>query len=315
MANCNSLFSIYIEEISISRYKIEKMQKSKEALRKRIKKYFDENHPNYLPKFFIQGSYKMKNGIRTHEDICDLDDGIYFFRQPDVNSTTLQSWVRKAVEGFTGSLPEHRKKCIRSTFVNDYEIDHPVYYKIEGQEYKLAVKNNDWENSDPKAMIDWFNGKKDKNGQLVRITKYLKSWCDNKKNRMPNGLCMTILASNVKERIVYSDRDDITLTDTLKEIKKLLDLKFSCIVPVTPKDDLFEDYDSVRKNNFLSSLKEFIDDANSALKEHNELKASKLWRRHLGDKFPFGEDKEETTVRNQSLYLGGVSSNPYGRII
>jgi hypothetical protein len=300
-----------MDEISIPDSKNDRMKKSKKALREKIRKYFKENHSEYVPKFFVQGSHEMKSGIRTKDDICDLDDGIYFFRSPDVAATTLQTWVKDAVDGHTGTTPEHRKKCIRDIFYHDYEIDHPVYYKIDGQEYKLAIKNTGWEDSDPKAMIDWFNNQKDGKGQLIRIVKDLKGWCDNKRNRMPNGLAMTILASNARNKFTYNDRDDITLRDTLKEIKKVLDVNFSCIVPVTPFDDLFADYDDTRKNNFIDHLKSFIEDADAALKEPNELKASKLWRKHLGDRFPLGEDKEETSARNSSLLLGGATSYPF----
>jgi hypothetical protein len=311
MANCSKQFGIYHSDISIPSLKKERMKTSKKALRDKIRKHFKEMHPEYVPKFFIQGSDKMKNGIRTKDDICDLDDGVYFFRQPDVTATTLQTWVKDAVDGHTSTSAEHRKKCIRTPFVKDYEIDHPVYYKVDGQEYKLAVKNTGWEDSDPKAMIDWFNGKKDKNGQLVRITMSLKGWCDNIRHRMPNGLAMTILASNAKARFIYNDRDDITLRDTLKEIKKALNNEFTCIVPVTPKDDLFADYDDTRKNHFLEALDKFIEDADAALKESNELKATKLWCKHLGDRFPLGEDKEENSTRNNSLYAGGITSYPF----
>jgi hypothetical protein len=314
MANCSKLFQTYIEELSIPGPKNDRMNKSKKALRERIRKYFKDYHPEYDPKFFIQGSHKMKSGIRTKDDICDLDDGVYFFRKPDVTATTLQTWIRDAVDGHTNTSPEHRKKCIRSIFYHDYEIDHPVYYKVDGHEYRLAIKNTAWEDcedSDPKAMVDWFNKQKDIKGQLVRIVKDLKGWCDNKRHKMPNGLAMTILASNAKTKFYYNERDDITLRDTLKEIKKALDYNFTCVVPVTPKDDLFADYDDSRENNFMENLQCFIDDADAALKEPNQLKASKLWRKHLGDRFPFGEDKEETSARNTSLLAGGLSSNPF----
>src|SRR5665647_1183316 len=157
MANCHELFQGYLEEISIDNDKKNRMKNSKNALRTRIRKWFKDNHPEYEPKFFIQGSYKMKSGIRTKDDICDLDDGVYFFRTPDVTATTLQNWIWDAVNGYTATSPEHRKKCIRNIFSGDYEIDIPVYYKVSGQEYKIAVKNNGWEDSDPKALIDWFN--------------------------------------------------------------------------------------------------------------------------------------------------------------
>lgn len=311
MANSNKLFSDYLKEISIPTIKSDRMKSSKRALRDKIRKYFKENHPEYDPKFFIQGSYKMKSAIRTKDDICDLDDGVYFFREPDVSATTLQSWIKNAVEDHTSTPPEHRQKCIRNIFYHDYEIDIPVYYKVIGQDYKIAIRNTGWKDDDPKAMVDWFNKRKDSNGQLVRIVKFLKAWCDNIRNKMPSGLAMTILATNAREKFYYNDRDDITLRDTLKEIKRAIDATFSCQVPVTPYDDLFSDFSEARKNNFLISLNNFIDDADAALKEPNELKASKLWRKHLGDRFPLGEDKVETSSRNAALLAGGATSNPF----
>lgn len=310
MANCNTLFEEFNTNISLTKVKKDKMIKSKDGLRERIKKYFQENHPDYKPKFYIQGSYKMKTGIRTKDDICDLDDGVYFFRTPDVTSTVLQGWIWDAVNGYTSAVPEHRKKCVRNIFSGDYEIDIPVYYKIDEQEYKIAVKNNDWEDSDPKAVVDWFNSEKDSDGKIIKIVKYLKAWCDHKRNKMPSGLAMTILAINAKNKIVLNDRNDILLTDILREIKKTLDNDFKCIVPAVPNDDLFADYDETRKNNFKSNLKTFLEDAETALKEENQLKASRLWQKHLGSRFPDGEDKS-LTVTSTAAAIGAVKSNPW----
>lgn len=313
MANCHNLFGEFNTEISLTSNKKTKMTNSKDGLRERIRKHFKEHHSEYVPKFYIQGSYKMKTGIRTKDDICDLDDGVYFFRDPDVSATTLQNWVWDAVKGYTSSSPEHRKKCIRNIFSGDYEIDIPVYYKIAGKEYQLAVKNNGWEDSDPKALIDWFNDNKDANGKMIKVIKELKAWCDHKRNKMPSGLAMTILAINAKDKIVLNDRDDILLTDVLREIKKGLAQKFECVVPVTPKDDLFADYDSTRKNNFLTNLDSFLADAEAALKEINQLKASRLWKNHLGTRFPDGEDKNEQTNSSAATTSGATLSRPWGK--
>jgi len=313
MANCHNLFQDFHIDISIGKTKKDRMMDSKDGLRNRIRKWFKDNHPGYEPKFYIQGSYKTKTGIRTKDDICDLDDGIYFFREPDVSATTLQTWVWKAVDGYTSSTPEYRKKCIRSIFAGDYEIDHPVYYKVNGQNYRLAIKDNGFEDSDSKEMVDWFNKQKDRDGKLIRQVKYLKAWCDNKLYKMPSGLAMTILASNAKARIVLNDRDDITLKDILKEIKKALDIRFECIVPAVPNDDLLADYDETRKNNFLTTLNNFVEDAEKALREENQLTSSKLWKTHLGDRFPEGEDKKDESISqyDAAIAAGAAKSNPW----
>ena len=314
MANCHELFKTYHGEISITADKKSKMSTSKTKLRERVRKHFLEEHPEYVPIFFIQGSGKMKTGIRTKDDICDLDDGVYFLREPDVTATTLQGWVWDAVNGYTSTTPEHRSKCIRNIFANDYEIDMPVYYKIDNQDYQLAVKNKGWESSDPKAVVEWFNTNKDKDGKTVRNVMYLKGWCDEKRNKikMPNGLAMTILCINAQKKIVLNDRDDITMRDILREVKKALDANFSCFVPAVPGDDLFADFDKTRRDNFMSALKSFLDDAEEAVLEDNQKRASNLWRKHLGKRFPEGADTNENAKAFASTAAAGAAtSNPW----
>jgi hypothetical protein len=228
-----------------------------------------------------------------------------------VSASTLKEWVRQAVDGYTATAPENRKKCVRSIFANDYEIDHPIYYKIDGQEYKIAVKDAGFENSDPKAVVDWFVSKKDKYGRLVRSIKYLKGWADKQNFKMPSGLALTILATNAKEKIVLNERDDITTRDILKEIKKAINNQFECVVPAVPNDDLLKNY--TNKEKFLEILEKFITDADSAIREANHKEASKLWRKHLGDRFPLGEDKEESSSRNSAAAAtGAATSYPFG---
>jgi len=294
MADCHNLFLGYRDDLNITKTKKKSLKKSKDALRKRIVDYFKEHHPDYKPMFYIQGSYKMKTMIRTKDDECDLDDGIYFLREPDVTATTLQKWVYQAVEGHTEGGQQHRKKCIRVIYAGDYHIDLPVYYHLEeeGDHPFLAVKNEGWEESDPKEFVEWFRGVKTE--QMVRVARYMKGWCDHKRNNMPSGLAMAILT---EKNIQEDDRDDIAMRDTLVEIKKSLKKKWECIVPTTPQDDLFEKYDDIFKKNFFKNLDAFIEDAKAAVRENCEEKASKKWRKHLGSRFPLGEKSTEESAK------------------
>lgn len=299
MANCNKLFKDYNSNLTISSKKKDRLKESKRVLRDRIRKYFKDNHPEYVPEFYIQGSYKMKTTIVTKDDDCDLDDGVYFKREVGVTGTTLQKWVKDAVTGATSSDPQHRKKCVRVIYAADYHIDFPVYYFQDDWDHpRLAVKDEELQESDPKEVVDWFATAKDKNGQLVRLVKCLKGWGDYKRNKMPSGLVMCVLG---EKNIKYSDRDDVCTKKTLEAIKETLNNNFECIVPGTPFDDLFSDYDDNRKNNFLSNLDSFIQDATKAIEdEPNQMKASKLWRKHFGDQFPLGID-EDTDAKERAL--------------
>ena len=189
MANCHELFSTFNDELKILSSKKDKMITSKDNLRKIIRDHFSNNHPNYTPTFYIQGSYKLGTSIRNKEDHCDLDDGVYFKSNPDnVTGTTLQNWVYDAVTGVTAATPTHKSKCIRVDYQAGYHIDLPVmvFDNSTDDHPMLAVKNEDFKTDDPKEFVDYY--KKHKTDQMTRIVKYLKSWCDHKRESMPSGL-------------------------------------------------------------------------------------------------------------------------------
>jgi len=312
MANCHNLFLDYNKELEVNKSKRNKLKKAKDALRKRIREYFKENHPKYTPLFFIQGSYKMGTMIKTKDDECDLDDGIYFKREPDVTGTTLQKWVYDAVKDHTEGGQQHRKKCIRVIYAGDYHIDLPVYYQLQDEDGNdehpfLAIKNEEFDESDPKEFIEWYDD--NKTDLIVRIARYLKGWGDYKRHNMPSGLAMAVLA---EKNICPNDRDDIALRDTLKEIRKDLKKEWECIMPTTPKDDLFSDYDETFKNNFFDALDAFIEDSDNAIDDECEEKASKKWRKHLGKRFPLGESKEAKSI-GEAETKGTLVISPLGK--
>lgn len=309
MANLNHLFKEFDSNLSLTNSKKNHMIDSREHLRTKIKKHFETNHPNYVPKFYIQGSYKLKTVIRTKDDLCDLDDGVYFKNNPDnVIGATLQRWVKEAVDGITDATPIHKRKCIMVNYKAGYNIDIPVMVFDESKDKhpKLAVKNEDFKDDDPKEFVEYFN--KHKCDQMRRIIKYLKAWCDNKRENMPCGLAMTVLAL---KHFQGNERDDIALKYTLIEIERNLKINFQCKMPTTPHDNLFAEYSETKKDNFMNNLSSFIKDACDAINEKNHYRASLLWRKHLGDRFPLGEDINDNTNNNYNKTIG--NSKPYFR--
>jgi hypothetical protein len=312
MSNCDKLFKDFNENLKITTKKKASLKTSKDALRKRIVDYFAKHHPKYKPMFYIQGSYKMKTTIRTKDDTCDLDDGVYFKSNPDnVTATTLQKWVKDAVDGVTEATPSHRSKCITVDYKAGYNIDLPVFvFDEETEEHpQLAIKNAGFRLDDPKEFIEAFEDALDSNKQLLRIVRYLKAWCDHKREKMPSGLVMTVLAM---DHFLSNDRDDVALKFVLIEIEKALKKSFTCKMPTTPKDDLLDDYDENRKSNFMSNLEAFIIDAKKAVDEKNNKAASKLWQKHLGSTyFPDGVDEDETPVDSTKLSSTIGLTKPY----
>ena len=320
MANCHDLFIAFGKQLEITETKLNAMMTSRSVLRERIKEYFKNNHPDYKPSFYIQGSYKMGTTIRTKDDDCDIDDGVYISPNPDVVCATLQDWVFNAVNGITDSTPVRKNKCIRVTYKAGYHIDLPVYYMDDihnvDEAPHLAVRSSDFQESDPKGVVEWFKGMKKDNAQLVSIVKYLKAWGDKVREKMPSGLAMSILAANNQ---VKDTRNDVALLKTLKAIKASLDKDFKCEVPAAPYDDLFESYSEDKKSAIKNYLTNFIADAEKAILEPNQMKASGLWRKHLGERFPLGENKDDENLKKYSsaatlILTGAAKTSTTGEI-
>lgn len=331
MANCNEHFGKYNSEIRLTDTRRKQLKGSRKELRKKVRKWFKENKPDEpQPKFGGQGSMStdtiinpIPRKVTEGKDVktvlyYDVDDGIYFEGDKDAkdraSTSTYHNWVVQAVTGHTDKEPIDRNACVRTLFSDGHHIDQPIYYK-KGAIPELAHKKDNWKDSDPRAFTDWFNGLAEKNPQLRSLVRYGKGWFDkreyeNSSKPMPSGLIITILFA---ENAVYrKDRDDVALKETLLAMQRMLKISFECNRPTTPKgENLLKDY--AHKDYFMDCLTKFIDDATKALQEKNFRKATELWRKHLSDRFPLGEDKDDSSTSSSGLgAMIPPTTKPYG---
>ncbi len=179
MANCNDLFKKFQEEISIPAKKKERMMTSKKGLRDRIRKDFKEKHPGYSPKFYVQGSDKMKTPIRTKDDICDLDDGVYFQGSLSQNERPkpqiFHDWVIRAVDKDNDyEQVKDKATCVRVQYKLGFHIDIPIYYAGNFDSPDLAETNKGWLLSNPVEFIAWFEEKTKSGFQKAYLYEALK---------------------------------------------------------------------------------------------------------------------------------------------
>lgn len=332
MAVLHKEFTKYNKAIKLSDSRKEKLKTSRKDIKKKIRKWFKDNKPDELqPKFHGQGSFEMNTGVNpipeTDENDktllkYDLDFGIYFIEKEDEDNKqsieTWHNWVYSAVEDHTDKKPIKKTTCIRVIFGDGHHLDLPIYYKLEDV-IELAHKSKGWIESDPKEFYEWFNNLK--NGQLERIVRYLKGWknyreLNNPSLKLPSGFELTILAAN---NYVEDDNDDKAFRETVRKIAVEMNKTngFKCLRPTTPKDeDVFASYSSTRKDNFLSTLRSLLNDLDKAKDEKNFKKASEVLRNsQFGERFPFGEDKDEEEKSNKlgkSLGAALVTPKPYG---
>lgn len=330
MANCNEHFEEYNRNIRLTDSRRDSLKTSRNDLRKKVEKWFEENKPDEeQPKFKGQGSMEtdtiinpiprivLENNEEKTKLYYDVDDGIYFEGDKNIDDrttpVTYHSWICQAVQDHTDTDPIDKNTCVRTVFSDGHHIDQPIYYK-QGDIPELAHKRDGYVESDPNEFTDWFNEKADENKQLKRLVRYGKGWLDNREfinssKKMPSGLIITIL---ITENVIYREnRDDIALKETLINIRATLNNEFACYRPTTPKDEnLLVDY--TQKEYFMQCLDNFINDAKMALEEKKILKATELWRKHLSDRFPLGEDKDDTSKVTSGLgAIIPLTTKPY----
>lgn len=307
MANNHEQFIAFHNAITITELKKETLKKNRKTLRDRIKNYYQREHEDELaPKFRPQGSYAMETLLEPikQEDglgVFDLDDGVYFI-DDIANRKSISHYhnrILAAVNGHTKQTPQDKTTCVRVEYSDGHHIDLPIYFKKPENDAipTLAHKTKGWIDSDPKEFWIWFNGKAANMPQLRRIVKYLKAWCDYKESQnsainMPSGCILTILAVQYFEE--NPDRDDIALKNVLVQMYTSLSANFVCNRPTTPKgENLFEGYSDTRRNDFLTRLSSFKDDAERAINTSNQKDACEKWQRHLGDRFSCSTAKDE----------------------
>lgn len=277
-------FLRFNDKIRLSQSKREQLKTSRNEIRRKIKRWFEENQPNIQPRFFIQGSLKMDTIVNPYNGHYDVDDGLYidYLGKPKHTPSSIHSWIINAVNG--ASLNTVNKyACVRVEYSRGYHIDIPCY-SIENGKIHLAHLKDGWVPSDPREFSRWFLERAKANPQLLRIVRYLKSWAEYRSGDMPSGFILTILAS--RNYVANRERDDLSLHHTLDQINISLKASFTCYRPTTPtSEDLFSQYSHSSKQNFLTGLESLSKDIRQAIESKELDTAVFKMQKHFGERF------------------------------
>ena len=324
MADLHGEFEKFHERVALTSTKKESLRKSRDAIRDRIRKYFHEILKVKMPKFRGQGSYAMGTTVNPLNGEFDIDDGVYLqhlaenddsdWRTPE----TVHRWLVKATDGHTNEKPIDKRTCVRVKYAGEYHVDLPSYAKFNG-EYMLAEKGEKgWHPSDPKALTDWFKEYVREYGeQLRRVVRYLKAWADfqsGRKGKMPCGLILTVLAAR---NFSADERDDVSLSDTAKNISSTVKPVFCVYNPVDSKEELTARLTAEQKERFQEAVSELASDAANAIDAEEGEESSKIWRTQFGDRFPaiVNDEKDnhakENAVKIATFYIGKNPPKPW----
>lgn len=283
MPNLHNIFINYNESISLSISRQKRLTSAKISVENAIKLHFRNEMRFVVPRFYIQGSYKMKTMIVKKDNTYDVDLGVYFLNKPNMEAISLQKNVLNAIRFKTSSGATHKEKCVRVNYQGEFNIDLPVYYLDKNSNTSYLATKYGWEISDPKDLVEWYFDNGGESPQLRRIIKYLKAWADNHTNKFPSGIALSVWATN---KYSPHKRDDIALYNTLLGIKTYLFWNgIYCENPASPNDNLVAKLTSIQRSRFKSELKILIEDLDNAIEIDNHKQAVNILRTHFGKRY------------------------------
>lgn len=311
MSDCNDLFDEYLNRIKVSPTLDGRLLTSKETIKEKINKYFDDEDMNQ-PWYCTQGSFKLKTHIRPLNNDVDVDYGIYL-NNLDSNPQNWKTprethdWVLAALKAHAQSV-KNKNNCVRVNYApvngDQYHVDIPIYVIHENIAY-LASQNEGWIESDPKTFWLWFYAQiKENKDQIRKIIRILKGWRDYQDTinivKLPSSIFLTVV---IVQNFYESEDTEECLIKTIKNIYKNLSNKFELMNPasVVDTENLADKLSPTEKTNFLSAIKIFIESGTKAIEEDSKEKASEIWIELFGDRFPKFTEKKQTITSAPSI--------------
>lgn len=176
-----------------------------------------------------------------------------------------------------------------------YEFAEVVWAQIASEKVLLAMRDGDWEVSDPRKLHDWFVGEvRLKGEQLRRLCRYLKAWRDYLwVTGGPSSIFLTVCATELFTQI--QGRDDLALLAVLKGLPERL--RFPVLNPTDNTEDLSKKVNVSDMPILIQQSRFFTNDLTSALSANLSLtQACDLVRKNLGERFPTGWDEVKSAT-------------------
>lgn len=308
MANLHQAFINFDKNVKLTEAKKADIRRRRDVVRDKIRAFFKDELKYNQPKFQSQGSFTINTALNPiNGNEVDIDDGIYLQHVSQNENEWLSpkeahKLIVDALEDHTKDGCEDKTSCVRLIYANDFHIDFPIYIMKNGHARLANTKTNTWIESDSKDFKDWFYNNR-KSEQINRIIRYLKAWRDFTKADF-TSIELTILVVN---NFYGDDRDDRALYHTLEECVKELNTKGGIKKPVSPYEDLWENYSDEKKQALRKNLKDLYDDLKGAINNTSENRASLILQQQFGDRFPKLKDKDTVPIKEFN-----VGAKPWG---
>lgn len=297
MADNQKQFEGFLENIQLIGEGLKSLRKSRDANRDRITKHWKDVLKRRVPSFKEQGSFEMGTVIKPIEGDYDLDDGMYLNCIGDdanewPSTSTVQGWVCSAVEGATEGDPQKRKRCVRIPYKDGYHIDVPAYGQDSFGTTRVYEKGKEpvtFDESNPVALVDWFNERKEFHSDLRDLVRFFKAWRDHKKGSLTKikSVTMTILIS---EHIQSDEHYDQAIVNTARNCAKHIRRGGQVLKPVAPFEDLTSSWSDEDRSKIADAFDNLADRGVDAMAAESVRDGALIWEKQFGSRFPVPED-------------------------
>lgn len=275
---------------------------------------------------WLQGSYKFGTQIRPArlKDEFDIDLGVYLEwrgspEDEDVGAEELKNEIQEILKEYaaddsndSSEVTAPKMRCNRIRFADDFHIDIPSYHLDRDDDAReLATQNDEWENSDPKAIYIWWKDQFDgpDRDRARRLTRYFKMWAaltfDGASR--PSSILLTVLVARTfgKADVDGLSGDDEFLRDAISGIRDRLTSSSVVRNPANAAEDLNR-LSEADFQKLMDELESFLDTADRALAATDEYESADIWSEAFGHFFPFPEE-DETQSESAKSASGAVS--------
>lgn len=313
MADVQAQFEKFHAIIRVDYDMAKELRDKRDIVLNRIKKYLSEKkHPACDE--LLQGSYKMKTGVKPIEDLeYDIDIGLRFnFKDTDYEAKTVRSWIYEAVKEHTKRI-EDRGPCVRVVYEAGYHLDLVTYavWKDDAgkMQYRLAHKSNGWRPADPPALLEYVQNYHQQNfsktednetqtDQFRRAVRALRRWNDVQNpfesDSKPTGLALVLLGIQrglSKRTFIDGRSDDRASLETFTRTIAGTAGRVTAKKPTPEYEDIFSRLNDSEMDTFKSRMKTLADALEFAGKSTDPVEACKKLQTVFGSDFPVPEKK------------------------
>lgn len=275
----------------------------------------------YSINWWLQGSYKFGTQVRPSSTLeeFDIDVGIYFRWEGDPEDGTfgpaeIKKLVRESLLEYAddeaneaNKVADPKPRCERLHFKPDFHIDVPCYHLDPARDARaLATQDDDWEESDPKAIYTWWKDTfgDDVRPRLRRLVRYMKMWAalNFKADGRPSSILLTVLVGDAWNAIDTGKLtgDDEYLVETVRAMIRRLERSSTVANPAAPAENLNR-LEAAQSSAVVDHLRALLAIGERALESASKTAAAETWGEAFQHFFPLPEeDDTETAVLKEA---------------